>query len=192
MKFNKKTISNILFFGFIIFLFTPFGLSTRAKLTQGFAYVRTLVLSPSVEVVDERAALDTYDISLKGIVSANDINFESLQGKVVFLNYWATWCPPCIAEMPMIKSLYADYNDKIEFLFITNENRGKVMNFYTKNEYDFPTYNVTSKLPEQIEYQTLPTTYIIDKNGKIALSEYGAINWNSKSVRALLDSLIEE
>ena len=192
MKFNRKTISNILFFGFIIFLFTPFGLGTRAKLTQGIAYAKSFVFSPSVETVEERVSLATYDVNFKGIISADDIHLETLKGKVVFLNYWATWCPPCIAEMPMINSLYADYKDKIVFLFVTNEDPSKVKRFYSKNEYDFPTYHVISKLPEQIEYQTLPTTYILDKNGKIALSEFGAANWNSKTVRALLDTLLEE
>ncbi len=192
MKFNRKTLSNILFFGFIIFLFTPFGLGTRAKLTQGFAYVKSFVFSPAVENSEERTSLDTYNVSLKGIASANDTNLESLKGKVIFINYWATWCPPCIAEMPMIKSLYTDYNDKIEFLFVTNEDEAKVSRFYTKHNYDFPTYNVMSKLPEQIDYATLPTTYILDKNGKVAVLEFGAANWNSNKIRKLLDDLIAE
>lgn len=192
MKLNRKTISNILFFGFIIFLFTPFGLGTRAKLTQGVAYVKTLVFSPAVENLQERVSLDTYNVSLKGIVSAKDTNLESLKGEVIFINYWATWCPPCIAEMPMIKSLYADYNDKIKFLFITDEDEAKINRFYTKNNYNFPTYNLKSKLPEQINYTTLPTTYILDKNGKVALLEHGAANWNSGKIRKLLDDLIAE
>ncbi|RPD98818.1 TlpA family protein disulfide reductase [Aureibaculum marinum] len=192
MKFNRSTISNILFFGFIIFLFTPFGLGTRAKLTQGVAYVRTLVFSPSVEKSEERISLDTYNVNLKGLVSANDINLKDLKGKVVFINFWATWCPPCIAEMPMIKSLYTDYNGKIEFLFVTNEDQKKVKQFYTKNNYNFPTYNLISKLPKQIDYTTLPTTYILDKNGKVALFETGAANWNSDKVKQLLNDLISE
>ncbi|MET2985064.1 TlpA family protein disulfide reductase [Aureibaculum conchae] len=192
MQFNKKTLYNILFFGFIIFLFTPFSLGFRAKFNQGFAYVKTLVFSPSVDKPEERIALDTYDLSLKGIVAANDINLESLKGKVVFINYWATWCPPCIAEMPMINSLYGDYKNKMVFLFITTDSKGKVEKFYTKNDYDFPTYNQLSKPPKQIEVSTIPTTFILDKNGKIALSEYTAANWNSEKVRQLLDDLIEE
>ncbi|WP_117882929.1 TlpA family protein disulfide reductase [Aureibaculum luteum] len=192
MKLNKKTISNILFFGFIIFLFTPFGLGTRAKLTQGVTYVKTLLFSPSVEQIDKRLAVDTYDLKFEGIVSANDINLESLKGKVVFINYWATWCPPCIAEMPMINKLYLDYNEKLAFLFVTTDNKEKVEKFYGKNDYNFPTYNQMSKAPKQLEVSTIPTTFILDKNGKVALSEYGAVNWNSNSIRELLDKLIEE
>ncbi len=192
MKLNKKTILNILFFGFIIFLFTPFGLGTRAKLTQGFTYVKSFIFSPSIEKVEERLTLDTYDLSLQAIVSAEDVNLESLKGKVVFINYWATWCPPCIAEMPMINSLYADYKDKLVFLFITTDNKQKVERFYKKNDYNFPTYNQLSTSPKQIEVATIPTTFILDKEGKLALSEYGAANWNSDKIRMLLDKLIEE
>ena len=192
MKLNKKTISNILFFGFIIFLFTPFGLGTRAKLTQGITYVKTLLFSPSVEEIDKRLTVDTYDLKFEGVVSANDINLESLKGKVVFINYWATWCPPCIAEMPMIHKLYLDYNEKLVFLFVTTDSNEKVEKFYGKNDYNFPTYNQLSKAPLQLEVSTIPTTFILDKNGKLALSEFGAVNWNSNSIRELLDKLIEE
>lgn len=192
MQFNRKTISNILFFGFIIFLFTPFGLGTRAKLTQGITYVKTIFFSPSVKNIENRMTLDTYDLGLKGIVSAADVNLVSLKGKVVFINYWATWCPPCIAEMPMINSLYADYKDKLVFLFITTDNKEEVQRFYTKNGYKFPTYNQPSNGPEQLEVATIPTTFILDKEGKLALSEYGATNWNSDKIRDLLDNLIEE
>ena len=117
MKLNKKTVYNIIFFGFIIFIFTPYGLGVKSKLIQGITYVKTFILSPSATNIDERVELDTYDFKLKGIVNATDLRLESLKGKVIFINYWATWCPPCRAEMPMIKKLYDDYKDKIVFLF---------------------------------------------------------------------------
>jgi len=192
MKFDKKTIYNILFFGFIIFLFTPFGLGTRAKLTQGFAYIKSFVISPSVDSPEERIALDTYNLSLEGIVSSDNVNLASLKGKVIFINYWATWCPPCIAEMPMINSLYADYKDKLVFLFITTDNKDRIERFYTKNNYNFPTYRQLSNPPKQLEVTTIPTTFILDRKGKLALSEYVPVNWNSDSMRNLLDQLIEE
>ena len=192
MKFNKKIIYNILFFGFIIFLFTPFGTGTRAKLNQGFAYVRTFIISPKADDTSKRLTLNSYDFPLKGIYETNDVNLDALKGKVVFINYWATWCPPCRAEMPMIKSLYDDYKDKVVFLFITSDDKEKVTQFYTKNSYNFPTYNALQTPPNEINTQTLPTTFILDKNGKVAVEEYGASNWNSGSVRKLLDGLISE
>jgi len=191
MKFNKSMLGNILFFGFILFLFTPYGLSTRSKLTQGVTYIKTLVMPPKAETVNDRVTFNT-DFSLKGITNATDVNLSELKGEVVFINYWATWCPPCRAEMPSLQSLYNDYKGKVAFVFITSDAKDKVDSFYNKYNYELPTYNILSNPPKEIDTETLPATFVIDKNGKIALSEFGPANWNSNTVRELLDNLISE
>lgn len=192
MKLNKKTIYNILFFGFIIFIFTPYGLGVKSKLIQGVTYVKTFIFSPSAANVDERVELDTYDLKLKGIANSTDLNLESLKGKVIFINYWATWCPPCRAEMPMIQKLYDDYKDKVVFLFITSDDKSKVENFYIDHSYEFPTYNMLSSPPQQIDTKSIPATFILDKQAKVATAEFGAADWNSGKVRKLLDELIQQ
>lgn len=191
MKLNKKMLGNILFFGFLIFLFTPYGLNTRAKLTQGVAYVKTLIMPPKAETVNDRIEFNT-DFSLKGVTNATDVNLNDLKGEVVFINYWATWCPPCRAEMPSLQSLYDDYKEKVSFVFITSDEKSKVDAFYTKHNYELPTYNILSNPPKEIDTQSLPATFVIDKNGNVALSEFGPANWNSTKVRELLDNLIKE
>ena len=191
MKFNRKTLLNIIFFGFLIFIFTPFGLGTRAKLTQGVTYVKTLILPPKADTAENRKEFNV-NFPLKGIVNATNINLNELKGKVVFINYWATWCPPCRAEMPSIQSLYDDYKDKVEFVFITSDNAAKVENFYKDNKYNLPTYNMMSNPPSAINTRSIPATFILDKKTNLALSEFAAANWNSGSVRELLDKLIAE
>lgn len=192
MKFNKKMLYNILFFGFIIFLFTPYGLSTRAKLTQGITYVKSMLFSPSVDKVEDRIIISSLDTELTGIYGATNINLNELKDKIIFINYWATWCPLCIAEMPSIQSLYNDYKDKIAFVFITSDSKVKTSEFYIKNNYDLPTYNLTSNIAPEISTRSLPTTFIIDRNSKLVLKETGASNWNSSKVRIMLDNLIAE
>lgn len=192
MKINKKMIYNIIFFGFIIFLFTPYGLGTRAKLTQGVTYIKSMLFSPSTEKEEDRKLISSFNTNLTAIYDANDISLNELKGKVIFINYWATWCPPCIAEMPSIQSLYNDYKDKIAFIFITSDTKIKTTEFYQKNDYSLPTYNLTSGIAPEINTRSLPTTFIIDKNGKLALKETGASNWNNVKVRQLLDDLINE
>jgi len=189
MKLNKKVLGNILFFGFLIFIFTPYGLNTRAKLTQGVTYIKTLIIPPKAETIENRVDINT-DFSLSGIVNATDVNLNELKGKVVFINYWATWCPPCRAEMPSIQSLYDDYKDKIEFIFITSDNSSKVERFYSNYNYEFPTYNMLSNPSQEISTQSIPATFILDKQTKIALSEFGPANWNSNKVREMLDELL--
>ncbi|MCF6348856.1 MAG: TlpA family protein disulfide reductase [Flavobacteriaceae bacterium] len=191
MKFNKKVLGNILFLGFFIFLFTPYGLNTRAKLTQGVTYIKTLILPPKAETIENRADINT-DFLLRGIVNATDINLSELNEKVVFINYWATWCPPCRAEMPSIQSLYDDYKDKIEFIFITSDNKSKVEKFYSNHNYNLPTYNMLSNAPQEINTRSIPATFILDKQAKVALSEFGPTDWNNDKVRKLLDELLAE
>ena len=191
MKLNKSMLGNILFFGFLIFLFTPYGLSTRAKLTQGVTYIKTLIIPPKAEMVADRVHFNT-DLQLKGIVNASDINLNELKGKVVFINYWATWCPPCRAEMPSIQSLHDAYKDKVVFLFLTSDNKAKVEKFYKDNNYNFPTYNILTQPASEISTKSIPATFILDKNSKLASAEYGPANWNSATVRTLLDGLLEE
>ncbi len=192
MKLTKKTIYNILFIAFIIFLFTPYGLGVKSKLTQGVTYVKSFIFSPAVAMADDRVELDTYDVRLKGISNSTDVNLESLKGRVVFINYWATWCAPCRAEMPMIKKLYDDYKDKIVFLMVTSDDNSKVEKYYSKNNFEFPTFNLISNPPEQISTQSIPATFILDKQAKVALEEFGPADWNSSAVRKLLDELLEQ
>ncbi len=192
MKITKKMIYNILFFAFIIFLFTPYGLSTRVKLTQGVTYVKSMLFSPSAKKVEDRILVTSFDTELTGIFNAKNINLKELNGKVIFINYWATWCPPCVAEMPSVQSLYNAYKDKIAFVFITSDATVKVNTFYKKYNYNLPTYNLTSAIAPEISTRSLPTTFVIDKKGKLVLKETGAANWNSSKVRQMLDDLLKE
>jgi len=189
MKLSKKMISNIIFYGLIIFILTPFG---RAKTLQVVSYVKSAVFSPSVTKLEERTPISTMDLDLKGILHANDINLSDLKGKVIFLNYWATWCPPCRAEMPSIQQLYNDYKDKMAFVFITNEPKEKVVTYYNKNNFSLPTYNLQSNPAPEISTRSLPTTFIIDKQGRIVEKEVGASNWNSSGYRKMFDALLIE
>jgi thiol-disulfide isomerase/thioredoxin len=192
MTIKKKHIYNILFFGFLLFLFTPYGLGTRAKLTQGITYVKSFVFPPSAKKSNERKALDTYDVKFKAVANANDTDLESLKGKVVFINHWATWCPPCRAEMPSLQKLYNDYKDKIAFVFATTDTKKDVDRYFSAKEYNLPTYNIVSNIPEQISTRSIPATFILDKEGKVFLEEFGPSDWNSGKVHKLLDDLLAE
>lgn len=190
---NKKDILfYALFFAFLIFLNTPYGLGTRSKLTQGVTFVKSLVFPPKVNDTGKREALTTYNVSFKGIANADDVNLEDLKGKVVFINHWATWCPPCRAEMPSLHRLYTDYKDKVAFIFLTTDSKNDVEKYYSSKGFDFPTYNLKSRLPEQVNTTSLPATFILDKEGKVSLEEFGPADWNSTKVRETLDELLAE
>lgn len=181
MKITKKSIYNLLFIIFIgLVLYPP---------TKTF-FIRLLSFSPSIIKSEKRVVLENYDWSLKGL-NTNDIHFNSFKGKVVFINFWATWCPPCVAEIPSIQNLYNDYKDKIVFLFISNEKWEVINAFYSENNYDLPTYNSVNNLPKMFQVNSIPTSFVINKKGEVVVNKNGAADWNSSKFRSLLNELIK-
>ena len=104
------------------------------------------------------------------------VDFKSLKGKVVFLNIWATWCPPCVAEMPNIHSLYKKVDpDKIAFVMLSVDEGGmeKVKKFIDKKGFTFPVYMPANQFPQEFYSNAIPTTFIISQEGKIVAKQEG-------------------
>ena len=114
-----------------------------------------------MRIAENQKQLDDYNWQLKEL-NSESINLSELKGKVIFVNLWATWCPPCVAEMPSIQKLYNDYKDKVEFVFITNEDWQTVNKFYQKRNFNLPTYNPLSKNPKLLSSKSIPATFIIE------------------------------
>ncbi len=189
MSFIKKNLYNILFFAFFIFLFTPYGLPVRANLIKGVSFVTTRVFDMEIDE-KERVKLSSYDWQLADL-NGNNINLNRYKGKVVLVNYWATWCPPCIAEMPSFQDLYDLYKKEVVFLFVANDEKKKVEVFLKKKKYSMPVYFQVSQSPLEMRSNSLPTTYIINRKGEIVVDKTGAADWDSGKVRTLLDELIK-
>ena len=161
---------------------------TRKPIKVGLNKLRVMVWSPSVKNV-EGEMLKPFNYTV------NDLNNEPQsipigQGKVTFLSYWATWCPPCIAELPSIQDVYTDYGDKVNFVLLTKEDHDVVERFLVKKDYALPVYFPQMKAPELLRSRSFPTNYLIDAHGTILIKETGAADWNSQKVRTLLDSLL--
>ena len=187
MKLNKSKIFNIAIVVIIILLLIP---QTGKTLKVGVHKVFGM-FSPSEVAESNRKTLTSYDWKLSN-AKGEQFSFTESKGKVVFINLWATWCPPCIAEMPSMQKLYNDYNDKVIFLFVSNEHQNKVATFFEKKGYNLPSFLPLSEIPEELYSRTIPATYIIDKKGVIVVDKKGAANWNGGSVRNLLDRLLLE
>lgn len=186
MVFKKQKIYNLIFLIVVaVLLFTPVG-------TQFKVWVNRLVaFSPSIIEIEEREKISNYNGQLVNLYTGQAIDFSKSRGRVILISFWATWCPPCIAEMPSIQSLYNDFGDKIDFYLVTSENATKVSSFLKENNYSMPVYINALNMPEQLYSKSIPATFIIDKNGGIAVKKIGAANWNGDEVRNLLNNLIE-
>ncbi|EIJ39182.1 TlpA family protein disulfide reductase [Galbibacter orientalis] len=186
MHIKKSTVSNLLFLGLIIvLLFTPIGTYIKVHVT------RLLAMSPSVETTEERKVLENYNWSLVSL-EGEQLEFSDLKGKVVLVNFWATWCPPCIAEMPSLQKLYKDYGDRVVFVFVSNEEKKTLAKFLEKHQYTLPVFNSFSEVPKHLISKSIPATYLISKDGGIVIDEKGAANWNSDKMRSTLDKLVSE
>jgi thiol-disulfide isomerase/thioredoxin len=116
---------------------------------------------------------------------------ESLRGEVLFLNFWGTYCPPCIAEMPEIQKLYNDYGKRVKFILVSAEAPEKVQSFLSSRGYDLPSYYGGRNMPEVFSVRSVPTTFIISGDGKIVTKKIGAADWDSRATRKIFDHLLE-
>lgn len=186
MRIKRENLSNLAFILLLaLLLFTPVGFHARVFVSRIFSF------SPSVLDEEEQLILSDYNWKLSNS-EGQVLDFKDVEGKVVIVNFWATWCPPCVAEIPSLQELYADYGDKIEFVFVAHDEREKVKNFLNKKEYNFPVYFEKSSSPDVLSVESIPTTFIIDKKGKIVVKKKGAANWNSTTTRELLENLLEK
>lgn len=187
---SKEFYKNVAFVAFLgILFFTPAGREVKLWMSK----LRVMVLNPSIESNDNQQQLSKFDYEWKLVDNkGKQVELSDFSGKVILLNYWATWCPPCIAEMPSLQNLYNDYGDKMVFIFLTSDDKQKVDKFMDKRSFTLPVYYQQSKAPSKLFTNSLPTTYLIDQNGKILIEEVGASDWNGKAMRSILDKLLIE
>src|SRR5699024_8703774 len=116
-----------------------------------------------------------HDYKLKD-ESGKTINMADLEGKVVFVNFWATWCPPCIAEMPNINKLYQNYKDDDEVLFLMislDDSFDKAKEFKERKNFDFNIFYPQSTMPSEFQSRGIPHTFVLRKDGEIAYDHTG-------------------
>ncbi len=183
---KKSQVSNIIWVGLILLLvFTPLGTSLKVWLN------RVIAMSPTLEKVEDYQHVDYGDWKIYD-QAGKEFDFSQLSNKVVIINFWATWCPPCLAEKPSFQALYEDYKDKVVFLFITNQDPGVVAEFQQNNKYTLPVYFTNASAPGVIYSQSLPASFVIDKNSNLVAKKFRAANWNSSKFRVCLDELIKK
>ena len=155
------------------------------KLQQAVLY--TGILSPS-EISDKRVA--SYDFKLETL-DGTEVHFSEFENKTVFINFWATWCPPCIAEMPDIQSLYDETNGDVSYVMISlDQDENKAREFVKKRGFSFPIYFMRSSLPKTYNTHAIPTTYLIDKTGMIKVENHGMAKYNSSKFKKILKEAI--
>jgi thiol-disulfide isomerase/thioredoxin len=185
---STKTLIGVLLAGttgLIIFLFVHLS-SDSTKIHLGAAHAQACDKAagdclPDVKYVDTQGKVYTP---------------ESLAGKVVVVNFWATWCHPCQKEIPDLSKVYAQYKDRgVVFLgILTDQDQpsdSQLLNFESDYEMSYPVVRVNSDILLSYNYpQALPTTFVFNRSGKQVYKQLGAISEDRLS--ALLDQYVAE
>jgi thiol-disulfide isomerase/thioredoxin len=128
------------------------------------------------------------------LADGKTINLKDLTGKVIFLNFWATWCGPCRMEMPSMEVLYQRFKeDGLEILAVNvRESQKDVKAFMDEYKLSFPAaLDTNGDIAANYAIEAFPTTYIIDRNGGIITRLVGAINWDVPELIELFEILLK-
>jgi thiol-disulfide isomerase/thioredoxin len=123
-----------------------------------------------------------FDLEFTDAIKGTEISIKGLKGKVVVIDFWATWCGPCVAEMPTMKKLYAQYKDKgVEFIGVSLDQSkkdgglDKLKSFVEKNEISWPQYYQgnywTSEFSSSWGINSIPCVFVVDADGKLYSTE---------------------
>lgn len=183
----KKNWKSLLFYAVLLALiFSP---TAKAWMLQGV--LSTGLFKADIKkgaVVNQEATPDFSFSDSNGTI----ISSSSLQGKVVLINFWASWCPPCRAEMPSLNKLFLELKNDNRFVFLfvnEDDEKSKAIEYLQKNNFSIPIYN-RHQVPAQLFSGTLPTTVVLNKEGKIVLKHERMADYNNDEFISQLKALL--
>jgi len=186
----RKNWSNVLLFLFLaILIFSP---RAKAVLIEGWMKVGFMKAAAPAAAAYKNAPLASP--ALFEDSAGNRFSLEQLRGKVVFLNFWAGWCAPCIAEMGTINRLHHQFVNDPRVVFILVDADGdfsRSLPFLRTRNYDLPV-DVTMSVREDLYNGTLPTTVILDRSSRIVFREQGAANYDTPAFAGFIRHLAAE
>jgi thiol-disulfide isomerase/thioredoxin len=192
------------FFGWLIVLFSlsalisscPANTKAQAKETVSEELVKAFEAA-GLPLLKQKASPREFSLPLlrPGVPEylMKHVSLSEYKGKVVFLNFWATWCGPCREEMPSIEALYTKYKDKgLEILAVNSgEKSAEVLDFMRDYNLSFPAVlDLDATVSRAYGIQAIPTSYLIDREGNIVMRFVGSINWNTLEIHAALEQLL--
>ena len=164
---------------FLLFWITGWHKPLVSKLQQGI--LATGIIQADLNQEHSKNAVDAVLFNEEG----QKIRLSEFRNEVVFFNIWATWCPPCRAEMPGIQSLYESAEmEGVNFIMLsTDENFEKAKKYKKDNDFTFPIYRLGGEMSEELNSSSLPTTFIIGKQGNIEVTQKGMAKYNTDNLK---------
>lgn len=141
-----------------------------------------------VKKADQKITLDAIQLT---DLSGKAVDVSQFKGKAVLINFWATWCKPCLQEMPSLANAQNQLKDApIVFLFASNETLERIARFKNKQKFEFNYFHLGNM--EALNIQALPTTFIFDREGELKFSEAGFRDWTSPESIQVITNAIKE
>lgn len=169
----------------LAFFVTPLGYYSKVVLNRWFAAEPTIISHAN------RNRIEDYNWRLRD-KNGDYLSLNASKGKVVFINFWSTWHLPSVAQLSDIQRLYEKYGDRVDFYVITDEEQGPVLEFMEKHDYSFPiTYQIIGER-SPIALLKPSGSYILGKDGTIAVHQTAIADWDAEPVHSLLDTLLAE
>src|SRR6476620_758729 len=121
-------------------------------------------------------------------VNGTPVNLKNFKGKKLFVNLWASWCPPCRAEMPSIEKLYKSLDsNKVAFVMVSlDDNFEKAKKYVSKKKLKLPIYYPQRSLPGMFNVQSIPASFIFDESGNLIQAIEGSADYNTSQFRDML------
>ncbi len=190
MKLIRKTV--FLFLMLVVFGLVGLGFlkvdlfakTANQELEQLFSDLGILQIPPDT---------DPLEIKLQD-PTGRPISLSEFRGKIVFINFWTTWCLACVIEMPSMEKLHQKFKDK-DFVMVAinlQESASRVKQFYKEHKLTFTTLlDTTGDVGAGLGIRSIPTTFILDKNGRIIGKALGPREWEGKKSIALFEYLTD-
>lgn len=124
-------------------------------------------------------------------VDGTPVALSAYRGEVLFINVWATWCRPCVTELPSIDALHNRYASRgVRFLAVAADRPGAVERFQRRHRIGLPLFLELDRVPRALGVAAVPTTLIVDRAGRVVLRHRGVADWDRAEVHAFLDALL--
>ena len=118
------------------------------------------------------------------------VRLADFQEKVLFVNNWATWCAPCVREMPAIERLAQRFEGRsVAFIAVSNEGVDTVASFVAKQDWQLPVYTTNAR-PPAFQTEAIPSTFILDSERRVVVSHIGPADWDDLTTDETLDELL--
>lgn len=146
---------------------------------------------PKLIEFEKQSVINQYDWELITL-SAKTLNFITKSRKVIFIYYWSINDENIKNNLDKLEEFYANYNTKLEFVFVTSDKQDEVRKFLTDNEYTFPVFYSLSPIPKPMSLDATKKAYLINKKGRIVVENQGDANWNSDFFYEVVDGVLKQ